>query len=154
SAVTRSRRRHPSGERRRIQPPPRPVIRYVARRVVLAIPVLFGVLTISFFATVSVPGDPLAGLLPENPTPEQYERVAREFGVDRPLVERWGRYVARTLQGNLGRSLRTRHPVVEDLTRAAVVTLELAVVAFLLTATIGVAIGVIAAAHENTPLDH
>jgi len=128
--------------------------RFVLRRVVLAIPVLLGVMTISFFATISAPGDPLAGLLPENPTPAQYEQVAREFGLDRPPVERWARYVVRTAQGNLGRSLRTRTPVAEDLARAAVATLELAATAFVITAIVGVTIGVVAATHETRTLDH
>lgn len=128
--------------------------RYALRRLLLAIPVLLAVLSISFLATVSVPGDPLAGLLPDNPTPEQYQKVAEEFGTDKPVSDQWIRYVTRTAQGDLGRSIRTRQPVVEDLKKAAVATLELALTAFLATMILGVVAGVASAAFEDRPLDH
>src|SRR5262245_52414926 len=130
------------------------MLRIVLRRLLLAVPVLVGVMTISFVATISAPGDPLAGLLPENPTPEQYQFVAGEFGLDRPAPEQWLRYLVRTAQGNLGRSLRTRQPVVQDLSRAATATLELALTAFVLTTIAGVTLGVVSATHENKPVDH
>lgn len=126
----------------------------VAQRLVLALPVLLGVMTITFVATQAIPGDPLATLLPENPTPEQYEQAAREFGIDRPLPEQWLRYVVRTAGGNLGISVRTRAPVANELLPAAAATLELALVAFVLTTALGVGLGVIAAARPNTTLDH
>src|ERR1051326_217961 len=93
--------------------------RYILQRAVLALPVLVGAMTLTFVATVSVPGDPLAGLLPDNPTPEQHAQAAHEFGLDRPLPEQWALYVVRTAQGNLGRSMRTRNPVTADLGQAA-----------------------------------
>jgi len=130
------------------------VIRFALMRLLLAVPVLLAVLTISFWATVSVPGDPLAGLLPENPTPEQYQTVSREFGLDRPVVEQWLRYVERTAQGDLGRSIRTRRPVADDLAASAAATLELALTAFVITIVIGIGSGVISAAFEDRPLDH
>ena len=130
------------------------MLTFVVKRALLAMPVLLGVLTISFFATVSVPGDPLAGLLPENPTAEQYQQAAEEFGLDRSLPERWVRYVTRTVQGDLGRSLRTNRPVVVDLQQAAVATLELAALAFVLTAIFGIGVGLISAVRENTAIDH
>ena len=130
------------------------MLNYIARRTLLAIPVLFGVVTISFFVTISVPGDPLAGLLPEDPTPEQYQKVASEFGLDQPVIVQWARYLSRTLQGDLGRSLRTRRPVIEDLRPALVATIELAMVAFMLTVVIGVPLGILAAVRENTRVDY
>lgn len=130
------------------------MVSLVAKRILLALPVLLGVLTISFFATVSVPGDPLAGLLPENPTPAQYQQAAAEFGVDRPLPERWLRYVTHAVQGDLGRSLRTRRPVAVDLVQSAVATVELALLAFVLTAIIGTAMGIASAVRENSFVDN
>jgi peptide/nickel transport system permease protein len=130
------------------------VIRFAVLRLLLAIPVLLAVLTISFWATVSVPGDPLAGLLPENPTAEQYQHVSQEFGLDRPRIEQWLRYVERTAQGDLGRSIRTRRPVADDLKASAAATLELALTAFVVTMIIGVLVGVVSAAFEDRPIDH
>lgn len=130
------------------------MIGFAVRRVLLAIPVLLAVLTIAFWATVSVPGDPLAALLPDNPTPEQYERIAEEWGMDGPLVEQWARYIVRTLEGDLGRSLRTRQPVVEDLQKATIASLELALVAFAITCVLGVVAGVVSAVYEGRAPDH
>ncbi len=129
-------------------------IHYILRRILLAVPVLFGVITISFCVTILVPGDPLAGLLPENPTPEQYRRVAAQFGLDQPVGVQWWRYMVRTLHGDLGRSLRTRRAVADDLVPAAIATLELGLVAFFLTVVLGVSFGVAAAVRENTLTDH
>jgi peptide/nickel transport system permease protein len=129
-------------------------VSFILKRALLALPVLVGVLTISFFATVSVPGDPLAGLLPENPTAEQHQQAAREFGIDRPLPERWARYVVRTVQGDLGRSLRTGRPVAVDLGQSAIATVELALVAFVITAVMGIAVGIVSAVGENKLVDN
>lgn len=127
---------------------------YVVRRVLLIVPVLFGVITISFFTTILVPGDPLAPLLPEGFTPEQYRQAAREFGLDQPVVVQWLRYLGRTLQGNFGRSLRTRQPVIKDLAPAFVATMEMALVAFMLAVLVGVPLGVATAVRENTLTDY
>ena len=129
-------------------------IRYVLRRLALSLPVLAGVITIAFFATIAAPGDPLAGLLPENPTPEQYAQVSREFGLDRPAAEQWLHYMERTATGDLGRSLRTRKPVIDDLRIAGVATLELALVAFAITSVLGVGLGVLSAVRRGRLLDN
>jgi len=126
----------------------------VLRRLALGLPVLAGVVTIAFFVTITAPGDPLAGLMPDDPTPEQYAEAQREFGLDRPPIEQWMRYMERTATGNLGRSLRTRNAVGDDLRVAAIATLELALVAFALTAIVGVGLGVLSAARAGRLADN
>lgn len=111
-------------------------------------------MTIAFVATLNTPGDPLAGLLPDNPTPEQYAQARREFGLDEPGAQQWLHYVTRTATGDLGRSLRTRKQVNEDLGRAATATLELSLIAFAITGVVGVTLGVLSAASAGRPLDH
>lgn len=128
-------------------------VQYVLRRITFAVPVLAGVMTIAFFATITAPGDPLAGLLPENPTAEQYAQAQSEFGLDRPAAEQWVRYIERTATGNLGRSLRTRKAVVDDLRVAALATLELALVAFVLTTAFGIVLGVLSAVRAGRTVD-
>jgi peptide/nickel transport system permease protein len=130
------------------------VLRYIARRLLLSLPVLIGALTLTFVATVSAPGDPLAGLLPDNPTAEQRAQIAREFGLDASLPEQWLRFMGRITHGDLGRSLRTRNPVAQDLAQAAVATFELALVAFVISAFVGVLIGVNSARREGRWPDH
>ena len=129
-------------------------LRYAFRRVLLAVPVLVGAMTLTFLASHAVPGDPLAGLLPDNPTAQQRAQAAQEFGLNEPLPEQWLKYIGRTTQGNLGRSLRTRNPVTKDLSQAALATLELALVAFVFTTIGGVFIGVMSARYEDRWLDH
>lgn len=111
-------------------------------------------ITISFIAVVNIPGDPLVGFLPENPTPEEYQRVAAEFGLDQPVIVQWFRYVTRTLKGDLGRSLRTGQLVVDDLIPAAAATLELATFAALITTVLGIPMGIITAIRRDTGIDH
>ncbi|MBI4178991.1 ABC transporter permease [bacterium] len=129
------------------------LLAYLLRRLLLTLPVLFGVIVIAFGVTKLVPGDPLAGFLPENPTPEQYQARAREFGLDRPVYVQLYRYVIRALQGNLGRSLRTGNPVVSDLKPAIAATLELTLLAFALTLVIGVPMGIYVATKQGRPAD-
>lgn len=129
------------------------MIVYVFWRIVLAVPVILTVVTLTFLVTVTAPGDPLATLLPLGATPEQYAQAAREYGVDRPLPEQWLRYMERTVTGNLGRSLRTGNAVGDDLKQGFTATFELALLAFLLTAIIGVTVGVIAATQAGRPID-
>ncbi|MGQ0572004.1 MAG: ABC transporter permease [Armatimonadota bacterium] len=126
---------------------------YCARRLVLTIPVLLGVVTIAFAVTRLAPGDPLVGFLPENPSAEQHAALAREFGLDRPLHVQWLRYVRNVASGNLGRSLRTGNPVLSDLRPALAATLELTLAAFLLAVAIGIPIGVYSAVKEGGGVD-
>jgi peptide/nickel transport system permease protein len=121
---------------------------------ILTIPVLLGVVTITFVATKLVPGDPLAGFLPDNPTPAQHAALAREFGLDQPVSVQWLRYVLRALQGDFGRSLRTGNAVASDLSTAIPATLELTLCAFGLTLATGLAVGIYAAVNQGTLADH
>ena len=130
------------------------LFRHVAKRILLSIPVLTGVITIAFFVTNLVPGDPLEGFLPENPTPQQYEALAREFGLDKPIYVQWYRYLARAIRGELGRSLRTGNPIVSDLKPAIAATAELSLTAFMLAILIGVPTGIYSAAKQGSLVEH
>ena len=129
------------------------LIAHTLRRLALTIPVLLGVVSITFAATKLVPGDPLVGFLPDNPTPAQHEALAKEFGLDQPLPVQWARYVVRAAQGNFGRSLRTGNSVAADLSTAIPATVELTFVAFVLTFTMGLAAGIYTAVRRGTPAD-
>jgi peptide/nickel transport system permease protein len=124
------------------------------RRALLTIPILLGVMTITFIATKLVPGDPLVGFLPDNPTPAQHAALAHEFGLDRPVVIQWVHYVVRASRGNFGRSLRTGNSVRSDLSGAIPATLELALTAFAATLAFGVSIGIYTAVRRGTLVDH
>jgi peptide/nickel transport system permease protein len=127
---------------------------HTLRRLLLTTPVLLSVVTITFVATKMVPGDPLVGFLPDNPTLEQHAALAHEFGLDQPLPVQWLRYVLRMAKGNLGRSLRTGNAVTSDLSAALPATVELTLAAFLLTVGLGIPMGVYAAVKYGRASDH
>ena len=123
--------------------------RYILRRFLLLIPVLFGILLISFMLSRVIPADPVKYAAGSNATEEMVERLRRDFGLDRPVYEQFIRYVGNILHGDFGRSLTTRRPVAEDLKRFFPATLELVLAAVLLGQLIGIPIGVISARFEN-----
>jgi peptide/nickel transport system permease protein len=131
---------------------------YVVRRVLIAVPVLFGITVIAFTLLSLAPGDPLtarmdptilAGL-----TVEQKDELRRDLGLDGPVWIRYGRWLAEVAQGNLGFSVVTGRPVAVDLAAAIPPTLMLMGTAFLIGTVVGIPLGLLAAVRHNTVLDH
>jgi peptide/nickel transport system permease protein len=118
---------------------------YVLRRVLLFIPVLFGLSVITFTVSHLVPGDPVGLAAGPGSTPQQIEALRREFGMDKPLPEQYLHYLTNTLQGDLGRSMMSRHNVSDDLRTFFPNTLSLVFVSMLIAISVGVPLGVIAA---------
>ena len=132
--------------------------RYLVRRLVYVVPIW---LLISFFAFLLAslaPGDPAELLLrrqsDQAPTAEDIARVRGELGLDDPFPLRYVRWVGNAVQGDLGRSFRTREAVLGELTSRFVVTAELAVPALLLSLLIALPVGVVAAVRHNSLVDH
>jgi peptide/nickel transport system permease protein len=123
--------------------------RYILRRFLLLVPVLFGILLISFTLSRVIPSDPVKYAAGPNATQEMVDRLRRDFGLDLPVYEQFIRYVGNILHGDFGRSLTTRRPVAEDLKRFFPATLELVLAAVILGQLIGIPIGVISARFEN-----
>jgi ABC-type dipeptide/oligopeptide/nickel transport system permease component len=130
------------------------VARYLAQRLAQAALVVIGAMLIVFLMLHLVPGDPVQVLFGDAPVPkDQVEAVRRQLGLDLPLHQQFVRYVRQTLQGDLGRSLKTNRPVVVDLRRSVPYTASLAVAAMILAGVGGVLFGIIAAAAHKTWLD-
>lgn len=127
---------------------------FLTRRLVTSIPVFLGIITIAFVATHVGPGDPIAALVGDQVTGEQYERIRRDLGLDRPLWRQWLGYVHGTLRGHLGFSLRTRRPVNTELSRFFTASVELGVFAFSLAVATGVPLGVWSAVRRDHLADH
>jgi peptide/nickel transport system permease protein len=127
---------------------------YVLRRVATSLPVFIGVVTITFLVAQWIPGDPLAVLLPDDPTPSQYKTMQRELGLDQPLVVQWARSLLSAITWDFGRSFSTRQPIKGELPSYFRATAELATVAFILAVVVGVPLGVLAAVREDTWTDH
>ena len=122
---------------------------FVARRLVLAIPTLFGLLVITFVLIHAAPGDPATALAGDNATPAQIAAIRHKFGLDRPLYEQFGIYVRQIAQLDFGVSAFSSRPVARDIAQRLPATLELVTVALLLAIVLGVPFGVIGAVYHN-----
>ena len=130
------------------------MLRYLARRLVLTIPVLLGVATLVFALIHLIPGDPAQAMLGETAAEEDVEALRRRLGLDRPLVEQYGVFLAGLVRGDLGTSLRTNEPVVQAILARVPATLELAAAAMLVAIGAAIPLGIIAAVGRGTFVDH
>ena len=121
------------------------MLSFIIRRLFLTIPVLLGLTVLVFAIGRLLPGDPVALAAGPNATPAEIADYAREFGLDRPVWEQYGRYLAGLMQGDFGVSIFTRRPVIEDLIAYAPATLELVLVAMAIALLVGVPAGLAAA---------
>ena len=130
------------------------MFRYVARRLMLLVATLLGVVTITFVLSRVLPGSPVELMIGGHPTQEQIDAMKHELGLDLPLHEQFVRFVGDTMRGDFGTSLHTNQPVIEDIADRSTATLELTTLAVILIILIGVPVGVISAVHSNTMVDH
>jgi peptide/nickel transport system permease protein len=132
------------------------LLRYVARRLSLAVIALFGVILVAFLVAHMVPADPLAMVLSETATKDPTIRAMymKRWGLDRPLPDQFVIYLTNVLQGDLGESFTTRRPVLRDLRQFLPATIELSLAAILVGVVFGVPLGVAAAVYRNRAIDH
>lgn len=126
----------------------------VRRRLVFLVLVLLGVSLITFMISHLIPGDPARLIAGDRATPAIVEKIREDMGLNRSLPEQYWRYFQGILSGDLGTSLRTRRPVVEDLKLFFPATLELAFVALFLATIVGIPLGVASAVWRDKPIDH
>ncbi len=124
---------------------------FLGRRVLLAVPTLLGVAAIVFLLMRAVPGDVVTNLvgLEGNVSVERMAELRRMFGLDLPVHEQFGQWLAAAVQGDLGSSLRTGRPVATDLALRFPVTLQLTLSALTIALAIAVPLGVVAALHRG-----
>ena len=115
---------------------------------------LLGLLLLTFMIGRVMPLDPVLAIVGPDADRATYEQVHHQLGLDRPLWVQFGRYLGDLVQGDLGRALLTGRPVTEDLARVLPATVELATLAILLGALLGVPLGVWAASHHKRLPDH
>lgn len=128
--------------------------RYVLGRFFQAFPLLLGVVTIVFVLIHLAPGDPVLALVGDFPAPEEYVRKVREeFGLDRPLIEQYVRYVGNLARGEFGYSFVQRRPVLQVIGERAAATALLTGTALVVATLLGVGLGLIAARRPSTVLD-
>jgi len=131
------------------------LLRYAARRLLQAVPVIIGILTITFLLTNRIPGDPVQIMLAEQGTdPELIEQVRARYGLDRPLWERYVNYLSGVVRGDLGWSIYYDRPVIDPIIQRLPVTAYLVFSAFGFAILTAIPLGVISAKRRNKPVDH
>ena len=126
---------------------------YIFRRLLSSIPVLFGVLVITFILVRSIPGDPCRGMLGPKQTQAICDRFIQAKGLDKPLPVQFGIYVRDMIQGDFGNSIRYNRPVLQILVERLPATIELSLMAFTIAVVIGIPAGIIAAMYRNSSFD-
>lgn len=126
----------------------------IRKRLAFLLLVVIGVCVITFSISHLIPGDPARLVAGDRASEEVVSGIRTQMGLDRPLAEQFWNYLKNTAQGDLGTSLRTNRPVVEDLSIFFPATLELALVALLLAVLLGVPLGVLSAVYRDRPIDH
>jgi peptide/nickel transport system permease protein/oligopeptide transport system permease protein len=118
---------------------------FILRRMMLAVPTLFGVLVVAFLLLYVAPGDPVMAMVGERADEETIARLRQELRLDDPLPQRFGHYLAGVVTGDLGESYITRRPIARDIRERFPKTLQLAGAAMLLAAVVGITLGVLSA---------
>lgn len=130
------------------------MLRFIMRRLLLALPALLGLMVLTFLLLRVLPADPSAALAGENATPEQIAAVRTAFGFDQPIWKQFLIYVGQTLRADLGTSIFTNRPVAADIALRLPATIELTMTALVFAAAVGIPLGTLAAIWHNSPFDH
>lgn len=129
--------------------------KFIIKRILWMIPVLLGVLFIVFTINRLTPGDPVAAILGANYTPEQYAQQETAMGLDKPFLVQFVNYVKGIVtEFNFGISYQSRQDVGAEIARRLPTTLAIGVLGVLVTAVIGIPLGIIAANHQNSIFDY
>jgi peptide/nickel transport system permease protein len=127
--------------------------RYLLRRLAQVIPAVAGIVLIAFLVIHTAPGDPVLALAGEHGDAAYYAFIRAKFGLDRPLPEQLFVYMTRIARGDLGLSFVHGRPVAAIIAERLPATLMLIVAALILSTTIGIALGVLAARRAGRPAD-
>ncbi|HEY7623645.1 MAG TPA: ABC transporter permease [Candidatus Limnocylindria bacterium] len=129
--------------------------RYLAQRLLGAIPTLVGVTLLTFLFIRLIPGDAIAARLGTSTalTPEQLASLRAYFGLDQPLLVQYWSWITSLLRGDAGYSIRTGRPVFTEIAERLPATLELAAAAALIAIAIGIPLGLVSAVKPRSPVD-
>lgn len=121
---------------------------YILKRLIAVVPVLFGLSVIVFLVMALIPGDTATAILGAYATPENVERINRDLGLDKPLVQQYLIWMGNVLHGDFGRSFALNRPVLDEVLERFQATLVLAGVSLLLCSVIGLLAGVVSAVRQ------
>lgn len=129
------------------------MLTYITRRILVAIPTLLGVATVSFLLMRLIPGDAAQVIAGPNATRADVDHIRHQLGLDLPGWQQYLHFLGNLLTLNLGTSARTGQPVLSEIVARAPYTLELAIISIILATILGGALGVLAAVRRNSAVD-
>jgi peptide/nickel transport system permease protein len=129
------------------------MLQFLTRRLLLLIPVMIGILLITFAIVRLIPGDPCITMLGERATPEKCAAFMERYGLNDSILQQFGRYIVNIVTGDLGDSLRFGRPVVTIISERLPMTIELTISAMLFSTFFGILFGVISALKHNSAID-
>src|SRR2546425_10395631 len=129
------------------------MLTFVTRRLLLAVPVLLGVVFVVMLTIDLLPGDAVTLMLGEHATKDAVANLRAHLGLDKPFLVRYLDYVGQLLRGDLGRSIQQNRPVAAELGDAWPATLQLTIAALLIAAVAGIVAGIASAVWPNSLFD-
>lgn len=129
------------------------MLTFIIRKLLYSVLVLWGVVSVTFFITSVLPGDPARLMLGQRADIVSVEALRRQYGLDRPWYEQYGGFLGKAVKGDLGRSFATNRDVVETIVDRFPATAILAVSSMVLATVLGIFIGVISSLRPNSWLD-
>jgi len=128
--------------------------KYILKRLLLLIPTILGIITIVFFMMSLAPGDPARLALGARATPEAVAELRHEWGLDQPLTTQYLVYLKHVTALDFGKSLKTQEPVISEILARFPATIELSIVAIIISTVFGILAGVISASKQYSALDY
>jgi len=128
--------------------------RFILRRVLAVVPVLIAISFLTIVMLRLAPGDPAATLAGETATPQQIAAIRHDLRLDQPIYVQYGLFLWDALHGNFGRSLKTNRTVTDELRSRLPHTAKLALAAIIFATVVGIAVGIVSAARQNSWLDN
>jgi peptide/nickel transport system permease protein len=129
------------------------MLRFIARRLLLSVPVLFGIVLLVFVLARVIPSDPCRTALGERATPQICDAFIHRYGLDLPIPQQFVGYTGQLLHGDFGESIRYGRPVAQILVERLPLTVELTFFALIFATIVGITLGIISATRRNSPLD-
>jgi peptide/nickel transport system permease protein len=126
---------------------------FLLRRILLILPVLFGIMFVTFALARILPGDPCFAILGEKVSVEQCQKFKQDHGLNDPILVQFVRYLGDMLRGNFGTSLKDGRPITEIVLQRLPMTLEITIGAMLFSTFFGVLLGIISAVRRNSAVD-
>src|SRR5262245_5390777 len=128
------------------------MVQYILRRLLLAIPILLGAMSLVFFAMRILPGDPCVAMMGDRATTEALADCTRNLGLQRPIAVQYADYLWRSAQLDFGKSFRQGYPVSEYIGRMFPHTLILVLASAVVAMLVGIPLGIVSALKRRSPL--